>query len=73
MKTIKFRKPFQKIKEGEEMCAIVAYAKMNHLGRTQRVDGFRDRKYVSQYKKYLRIDLWLFVIEIDWLTKDRIL
>jgi hypothetical protein len=79
MKEIRFRKLYQEPKEGEMPFAIIAYNKIPHIVKTCSDDYIKDwtcsdpywnNHYIAQYKKYLKLDLWLFTLYFEWFTKE---
>lgn len=70
---IKFRKPYAKLVEGQYDFAIVSYAKVPHLQKTTTIDEGHftsGHTYIAQYRKRLKIDLWLFVLAFEWKTRE---
>ena len=72
-KKIRFKKFYQKPKDGEIVDSIIAYKKIQLKTEiTDCSDLDNVQKYFSvQYKKILVIDLWAVVIQLEWLTKKK--
>ena len=81
MKEIYFRRPYHKLNEmdyGAYHYAIVIYEKRPEQYKTQllgavesKQKGYNVENIVVQYKHFLQIDLWLCVIRLSWLGKDK--
>ncbi len=71
-KKITFRKIYQRLNEGEAINAIIGYQCSPWVMRTNIITDFTadNQAYVSQYKKYLHIDLYFVVLQFSWLTKE---
>lgn len=75
---IKFRKLYQPLTEGAYDFCIIGYSKQPWLMKTQEQLPFNADwsatptrvEYVAQYRKRLKIDLWLFVLAWEWKTKE---
>lgn len=61
---IRFRKLYQKVEEGWENNAIIAYAKSIDCYRTK-----EGKVTITQYRKFLAIDLWVVRLSFRWKTK----
>lgn len=64
---IRFRKLYQKLEEGWENNAIIAYAK-----RPSYISVVNNKEVVEQYVKFLAIDLWVVRLSFRWKTKYKI-
>lgn len=72
-----FRKPFENMseKEYQPSNAIVMFGKYPEQFKVvplspeqARKKGHDMEKLITQYKCFIRIDLWFAVLEFDWLT-----
>jgi hypothetical protein len=76
---LKFRKIFDRPKEGFPIISIIAYTKIPWLKKRDpilplatkmnQIKFIEKEFYIAQYKKILFIDLWLFTLRFEWLTK----
>jgi hypothetical protein len=73
------RKIYSEPDEGYSVNSIIAYKKIPHevkkfpdgyLKSFTSSDRFWNNNYISSYKKMLFIDLWLFTINFEWITKE---
>lgn len=62
-KDIRFLKLYSKHEEGNIIDSIITYTKWEFL---------YENGVCIQYKKFIRINLWLIIINICWLTKSKI-
>jgi hypothetical protein len=76
---IKFRKLFARPLENKSEFAIISYAKYPYVMKIKTKNAYftldfaeepHKEQYVAQYRKILKIDLWLCVIGREWLTKE---
>jgi hypothetical protein len=51
--------------------ALVVFSKTGYIMQTKVLEGGKCETIVAQYRYYLRIDAFFFVIWLDWLGKDR--
>ena len=76
---IKFIKLSQRVEEAEYIDAIIAYKKSEYKRKEYPLDYMKNwtssdnrdnTSYVSQYRKYLYINLWFIILKFKWLTKE---
>ncbi len=74
-----FKKLYQKVKEGEYIYAIVAYANDpclikkypdGYLKSWTSTNPYENETYIAQYRKMLRIDLLFVYIYFEWTSKE---
>ena len=63
--SIRFLKLFHNVKIGEIPEGIICYRKMEW--RKEITDDGSYQEVVTEYKHYLRINLWLFYLEFNWI------
>lgn len=80
-KSLKIKSLYSSLEEGEYANSIISYTKNPYLIsyrdvpvdlssiKAGEVVRLNEVEKVTQYKKYLVIDLWLVVIRLSWLTK----
>jgi hypothetical protein len=62
-------KPYQRLREGEMIASIVAFAKEPHIHKALVSKGTTEI-LVKQYRYSLRINLWFVIMQFRWLGKE---
>lgn len=68
-KSIHWLKPYQRLREGEMIGGIVAFAKEPHIYQTL-VGKETTEVFVKQYRYSLFINLWVVVIRLRWFGRE---
>lgn len=79
MKIITFKKIFSKTdKYGIAPLSIIMFRNDEYLFKTKELTdeearsvGYKIQGYTAQYRRMIKIDLFICVIEFDWLSREK--